>query len=526
MRVNSHELTDVLIIGCGIAGATAALRLAENRKRRITVITSEADPHESNTFYAQGGIVGRGPNDSEELLVEDIDRAGAGLSHPTAVHIVAREGPPLLQELLVERLGVPFARGATGDIEYIKEAAHSTERIAHVGDYTGRAIQEKLMEALRDRPNVQLLTRHTAVDLLTPAHHSQNRKAVYEPLSCVGAYVFDQATAKVTAHLAPKTILASGGLGNIFLHSTNPEGARGDGLAMAYNAGVRIINAEYVQFHPTGLYLRDHVQFLVTEAVRGAGGRLVDKSGEPFMQRYDPEWKDLAPRDVVARGIHTEMLSTGAKCVYLDLASHVPTDKILSHFPDIYAKSLALGVDITKDLIPVVPAAHYLCGGIWVDDVGRASIRNLYAIGEVSCTGLHGANRLASTSLLEGLVWGTRSAMDVEATLGELRVDPSDIPPWKDEGLTETADPALISQDMSTIQHIMWNYVGLARSTRRLERAIRDLRNLQIDISRFYAATKLSDPLIGLRNSVQSALIVAQAAWENKASLGCHYRED
>jgi L-aspartate oxidase len=265
---------------------------------------------------------------------------------------------------------------------------------------------------------------------------------------------------------------------------------------------------------------------LVTEAVRGAGGRLVDESGTPFMQRYDSEWKDLAPRDVVARSILSEMLSTGAKSVYLDLGSYIPVDKIRSHFPDIYAKSLALGVDITKDLIPVVPAAHYFCGGVWVDQVGRTNIRDLYAVGEVSCTGLHGANRLASTSLLEGLVWGTRAAADVEANLGKMEIDPRDIPLWRDEGLTETADPALIAQDIATIQHIMWNYVGLARSTRRLERAIRDLRNLQVDISRFYATTKLTDALIGLRNSVQAALIVAHAAWENKVSLGCHYRED
>ena len=521
-----HIETDVLVIGCGIAGATAALRLAQNLSVQITVITAAPDPHESTTSYAQGGIIHRGQDDSPELLAEDVLRAGAGLSSPRMVRILAEEGPPLLRELLIEQLRVPFDTNADNELEHIKEAAHSTERILHVGDYTGHAIQERLVAALQAQPNIQLLTRQTAVDLLTPSHHSQDRLAVYEPLSCVGAYAFDQTSGQVNAYLARKTILATGGLGRIFLHSTNPPWARGDGLAMAYNAGARIINAEYVQFHPTGFYHRDHVRFLVTEAIRGAGARLVDESGKPFMDRYAPEWKDLAPRDVVARSIHQHMLATGSRCVYLDLRSYLSADAIKSHFPAIYRKALEFGVDITKDLIPVVPAAHYFCGGVWVDEYGRSSIRNLYAVGEVSCTGVHGANRLGSASLLEGLVWGARAAAHAESTLDEPGVDAGDIPPWFDEGLTEVPDPALIQQDMATIQNIMWNYVGLVRSARRLDRAISDLRNLQIDITRFYGGTKLSDGLIGLRNSVQAALLVAQSAWENKTSRGCHYRED
>jgi L-aspartate oxidase len=295
---------------------------------------------------------------------------------------------------------------------------------------------------------------------------------------------------------------------------------------MAYNAGARIINAEYVQFHPTAFYYRDQARFLVSEAIRGAGGKLVNDRGEPFMQKYAPEWKDLAPRDVVARSIHQEMLTTGIKNVYLDLKSYLPADQIKSHFPAIHEKCLEYGVDITRDWIPVVPAAHYHCGGVWVDEYGRSSIRNLYAVGEVSCTGLHGANRLGSASLLEGLVFGARAAEDIQRTLGELEIQPDDIPPWYDEGLTEVADPALIQQDMTTIQHIMWNYVGLVRSARRLDRAISDLRDLQVEIYRFYSSTKLSHDLIGLRNAVQSALIVALAAWANKVSQGCHYRVD
>ncbi|MGB9880775.1 MAG: L-aspartate oxidase, partial [Anaerolineae bacterium] len=455
----AHIETDVLIIGCGISGATAALHLAKNPNLRITVVTAEEDPHESNTYYAQGGIIYRGDDDSPELLIEDIERAGAGMSNPRAVRILAEEGPRLVREFLVEELGVPFDRMPGNGLERIKEAAHSTERIVHVGDYTGRAIQEKLVEALHACPNIELLTRHTAVDLLTPAHHSRNRLSIYDPLSCVGAYVFDQATGKVDAYLAKKTILATGGLGRIFLYSTNPPTSRGDGLAMAYNAGARIINAEYVQFHPTAFYYRDQARFLITEAIRGAGGRLVDEHGRPFMHKYDPEWKDLAPRDVVARSIHQEMLTTGSKCVYLDLKSYLPADDIKAHFPAIYQRCLEFGVDITKDLIPVVPAAHYHCGGVWVDEYGRSTIRNLYAVGEVSCTGVHGANRLGSASLLEGLVWGVHAARDIAENLGELGCHPEDIPPWYNGGLTEVADPALIRQDMTTIQHIMWNYV-------------------------------------------------------------------
>jgi L-aspartate oxidase len=372
-----------------------------------------------------------------------------------------------------------------------------------------------------------LLARHTAVDLLTPAHHYRNPLDVYPPPSCVGAYVFDQQQRKVRTILARKTILATGGLGQIYLHTTNPPVARGDGLAMAYRAGARVINAEYVQFHPTAFYRHGLARFLVSEAVRGAGARLVDPQGEPFMQRYAPEWKDLAPRDVVARSIYQEMLATGARCVYLDLKSYIPRDKIMEHFPNIYEKCLSYDIDITTDLVPVVPAAHYFCGGVWVDEWGRTRLKNLYAAGEVSCTGVHGANRLGSASLLEGLVWGWRAAEDALRTVDEpLGVDPADIPPWYDEGLTEMADPALINQDTAHIKYMMWNYVGLMRSSRRLERAIDDLHHLRAEIDKFYRTTKLSDELIGLRNSVQAALIVAHAAWENKVSRGCHYRED
>jgi L-aspartate oxidase len=293
---------------------------------------------------------------------------------------------------------------------------------------------------------------------------------------------------------------------------------------MAYRAGARVINTEFIQFHPTTFHHRHAPHFLISEAVRGAGARLCDAKGEPFMQKYAPEWKDLAPRDVVARSIHQEMLERGVRNVYLDLASYIPVAEILDHFPTIYQSCKEYGIDITQDLTPVVPAAHYATGGVWVDEWGRATIQDLYALGEVACTGLHGANRLASTSLLEGLVWGRRVATDIGHQLTQqAQHDPGDIPSWSEEGLL-APDPALISQDMSSIQHIMWNYVGLARTTDRLERAIRELRHLETEIEDFYRSTRLSDELIGLRHAVRTALIVTLAAWSNKQSMGSHYR--
>jgi L-aspartate oxidase len=516
--------SDVLILGSGIAGGTAALELAD-AGLDVVIVTRAAEPAESNTYWAQGGIVFRGEGDSPELLVQDVLNAGAGICREQAVAMLAVAGPELVQSLLIDRLQVPFDRAPDGALSLGREGGHSLSRIVHATDTTGRAIELALIAELQRHRRVRILAGHTAVDLLTPAHHGRDRRAVYDPVSCVGAYVLDQATGEVVRCFSRATILATGGLGQIYLRTTNPAGARGDGLAMAYRAGARVINTEYVQFHPTAFYHRNAPCFLITEAVRGAGARLVDERRRPFMERYDPEWKDLAPRDVVSRSIHAEMLATGMKNVYLDLASYIPVERIRAEFPGMYRSCLEYGIDITRDLLPVVPAAHYACGGVWVDEDGRSTIDRLYAVGEVSCTGVHGANRLASTSLLEGLVWGHRSARHITDTLeprGAVLYD--DIPPWEPTG-AEAPDPALVAQDVTSIKHIMWNYVGLVRTSRRLARAIRDLRNLEVEIERFYRAAALSDELIGLRNAVRVALIVTLAAWENRDSRGCHYRE-
>ncbi len=523
------KTTDVLILGSGIAGATAALQLAQDPQRRIILITREPDPQESNTRYAQGGIISRGADDTADLLAQDILEAGAGASLPEAARILAEEGPGLLEEVLVKTAGIAFDHGSRGELEFGQEAAHSRRRVLHVGDGTGKAIITGLMDAVRRATNIELLTNATAVDLITYPHHSRNPLDTYRPTTCHGAYVFDRNGKAVHRTLAAITVLATGGLGRIYRNTTNPPGARGDGLAMAHRAGARIVNAEYVQFHPTTLSVPGAEGFLISEAVRGEGGILLTPDGQTFMEHYSPQWKELAPRDVVSRAIHTEMEINGYPHVLLDIASRLPAEKIQERFPNIYAECKRVGVDITRAPIPVVPAAHYSCGGVAVDAWGRTSIDHLYAVGEVSCTGLHGANRLASTSLLEGLVWGTRAARDIVGQIDNLSYTiptRDEVPAWDESGLTQDSDPALIQGDMQTIQNIMWHYVGLIRSGDRLSRAIRELSHLQNEIETFYRQTKLSDGLIGLRNAVQAALIVAQAARHNRQSRGCHYRAD
>jgi L-aspartate oxidase len=518
--------TDTLIIGCGIAGATSALKLSDDRERQITVVTRAVDVEDSNSSYAQGGIVSLGRDDTRERLAEDVVRAGAGLSSPSAVAVLVDEGPALLQELLVDRLGVEFDREPSGEPAFGLEGAHSTRRILHVGDATGRAIMKALLGELRARPNVRLLTGHTAIDLLTFPHHALDRMAIYEPPVCHGAYVFDRAKRRVKTVIARHTVLATGGLGQIFLCTTNPGGARGDGVAMAYRAGARVINSEFMQFHPTALHMPGTTKTLISEAVRGEGGVLLTPDGDPFMEHYEPAERELAPRDAVSRAIYTEMLSKGYPYVLLDIATRQPADYIRGRFPEIHARCLEHNIDITGQPIPVVPAAHYACGGVLVDLRGRTTLNRLYAVGEVACTGVHGANRLASTSLLEGLVWGTRTACDIRERKSTAAISERDVPPWDESATGYEADPALVQGDMQSVRSLMWHYVGLLRNKWRLRRATQDLRRLWSDVEDFYRTAHLTDALIGLRNMVLSAVIVARSATQNRTSRGCHYRED
>lgn len=514
--------SDVLVIGAGIAGSVAALEAAKGGAA-VTLIHRSFDPKNSNTNWAQGGIIYTGENDSPEILAHDIMAAGGGICHPPAVQLVAEHGPRLVKEILVDELAVKFDRSPSGELDMTEEAAHTMRRIIHSQDRTGEAITEGLWRALEANPKIRIFRGAVAIDLLTLSHHSRNPADVYAPPACVGAYVLMREAQSVKTFLARETVLATGGLGQLFLHTTNPRGSRGDGIAMAYRAGARLLNLEYVQFHPTALYHETAQRFLISESVRGEGGRLINSAGEEFMERYDSRGS-LAPRDIVARAIHEEMLSTEAPCVYLDI-SFKPAEWIRERFPSIYGQCMKAEIDITKEPMPVVPAAHYSCGGVAVDLKSRTSIRGLRAVGEVGCTGLHGANRLASTSLLEGLVFGYFAGRDIVKELSDNK--PRSFPPiepWVDE--EEKIDPALILQDWMTIKYTMWNYVGLVRSTKRLKRAREILRELQQEVEDFYERCRLDDDLIGLRDGVQASLAVLYAAMENRTSRGCHYRVD
>ena len=513
---------DVLVIGTGIAGGTAALRLAQ-AGFSVGVLTKARQPEETATRLAQGGIVFQGEGDPE-ALVQDILQAGDGASLPEAARLVATEGPRLLQELLIHTLGISFDP-APGGFHLTREAAHSVPRILHVGDETGQAIERALIRYLKDQPNLQLLPDHLALDLITPEHHSTNPLDRYAPDQVVGVYAYHRRDRRVHRFLARAVVLATGGLGQIYLHTTSPPGATGDGFAMAYRAGARLINMEYIQFHPTALYSEEEQNLLITEAMRGEGAVLKTPDGEPFMEKYHPRGS-LAPRDVVARAIHEEMTLHGYRYVLLDIASYRPPDFIRRRFPGLYRRLLERGIDITRQPIPVVPVVHFACGGVKTDLWGRTRLQGLYAVGEVACTGLHGANRLASTSLLEGLVFGDRVARALQQDFPALG-DPTRyaIPDWVDTG-TEDPDPALIQQDWVTLKHIMWNYVGVVRTRERLSRAVRDLRHLWLEVENFYRHTRLCPRLIELRNGLQTALVVARSALRNPESRGTHFRRD
>jgi L-aspartate oxidase len=519
----------VLVLGTGIAGLTTAWTLAQ-KGVKVLLLTKAGAPEDCNTSWAQGGIIYFGKKDSPTSLVKDILEAGAGLSQPEAVKHLATRGPEIVKQILLDEIGVPFSRTTAGDLDFTREGAHSVARIVHWADATGRAIETALLERIAREKNVRILTDATAIDLITVRHHSTDvaqRYALQDP--CLGAYVLDREQ-NVHTVLADFTVLATGGVGRLFLHTTNTRHAIGDGLAMAARAGAATMNLEYVQFHPTTLYHPDAQGFLISEALRGEGAVLVNRAGEAFMPRYAPALKDLAPRDVVTRAIVEEMTDRGEPCVFLDLAHHYDgSGPIAERFPTIAAKCAQYGIDIAKDPIPVVPAAHYFCGGVLVDLEGKTTIRHLYAVGETSCTGVHGANRLASTSLLEGLVWGHHAALSIAERLKSGRPLPSKafkaIPDWQPPGNARNEDPALIQQDWATVRNTMWNYVGIVRTTERLARAVADIRDLEKRVQRFYQVTRISKEIVDLTHGVHASHLIAQSAFKNPVSRGCHYRK-
>lgn len=516
--------TDVLIIGGGIAGSTAALILAENGID-VIMISKGDGPSAANTYYAQGGIAALAEDDSAEQFIDDIMKSGDGINYRKAVEQAVNLSQQVVKNILIDKLKVPFST-SNGHFDLAREGAHSRRRVLNVKDMTGRAIQESFYKYLKKLKKLKILFNHTAIDLLTIPHHSLNTDRMYEEPCTIGAYVFNQVSEKVIRIFARKVILASGGLSSIFLHSTNPPEVVGNGIAMAYRAGAQMANMEYIQFHPTSLYHREAGSFLISEAVRGEGAKLMNRKGDYFMKKYSP-MGDLAPRDEVSRAIYEEMIKNGDNYVLLDLASFAKIN-IKERFPTIYETCLKYGIDITKKPIPVVPAAHYSCGGVLADLNGRTSLKNLYAIGEVACTGLHGANRLASVSLLEGLVWGVKTAENILETIDKEKDTYviSEIPAWKYPYPQEKLDPALVWQDLVTIRYIMWNYSGIIRTTKRLERARSDLDYLKNQIIKFYQETEIKTGIIDLRDSVQTALIVVNAALRNKVSRGAHFISD
>ncbi len=521
--------TECLVIGTGIAGTTCAL-MAAKMGIKVCLITKRSDIYATNTNRAQGGIVYKGNGDSSQLLVDDIMRAGRDINSVEAVEFLARRGPEVVKEVLIDELMVDFTHltGAQDeDFDLTREGAHSVNRILYSADNTGEVIEKALIKAVKAHPNVEIITEATAIDLITLHHHSIDIQASYQlDNRCLGAYVFLNRKKEVLAILAQNTVLATGGLGDIYLHTTNEKGTVGDGMVMAQRAGARMINMEFMQFHPTTLYIPGARRFLISEAVRGEGARLKNLRGEYFMERYNPEFKDLAPRDEVARAIWEEMLHNSEDHVLLDVANFVHED-IPARFPTIYATCKEAGIDITREPVPVVPAAHYFCGGVHVDIRGRTSLKGLHAVGEVSCTGLHGANRLASTSLLEGLTWGYYAAIDITERINAGKTVSASVlgsaRDWIPAGNVENEDPALIAQDWMAIKNTMWNYVGIVRTPPRLKRAIEDMRHMYLRIEEFYKETPVSKDIISLFQGTQSAIMVAEAALRNRTSIGCHY---
>jgi len=510
---------DFLVIGSGLAGLTFALRAAEQGS--VLVVSKDRLP-ESATHYAQGGIASVwSADDSFDAHVEDTLIAGAGLCHRDLVALVVREGPERIRDLIA--LGTSFSRRETrDDPEYDlgQEGGHSHRRILHASDATGREIMRALVAAVRATPNILVLERHLAIDLITDATECPTAQSC----SCWGAYVLDRDGGRVHTVRARATLLATGGAGKVYLYTSNPDIATGDGIAMACRAGVPIGNMEFIQFHPTCLYHPAAKSFLISEALRGEGAVLRRPDGTPFMAAYDAR-AELAPRDVVARAIDSEMKVRGYDCVYLDI-SHQPREFVIGRFPTIHARCLQYGIDLTKEPIPVVPAAHYCCGGAMTDANGATNIRRLYAAGEVAMTGLHGANRLASNSLLEALVLGHRAGTHALEVVRANPRTPPPLPPWNPGGATDSDESVVVTQNWDEIRRVMWNYVGIVRSNRRLDRALRRILALQEEILRYYWDFTITGDLIELRNLALVAELIIVSAIKRKESRGLHHNID
>jgi L-aspartate oxidase len=504
--------TDYLVIGSGLAGLYFALRASEHGK--VLVVTKRG-PADANTAYAQGGVAGAlDPEDHAEAHVEDTLRVGDGLCRREAVEICAREGPEHILRLAGE-LGVPFDREADGHLSLGREGGHTARRIVHVKDATGRAIQEALLARVAERADrITLLPDHMTVDLLTNARYGG-------PNAVFGAYLLDQRTGEVKTAVARATVLATGGSGKVYLYTTNPDVATGDGVAMAYRVGARVANMEFFQFHPTVLYHPASKPFLISEALRGEGGILRLRDGTAFMSRYH-EMKDLASRDIVSRAIDAELKRTGDDHVVLDM-THLPADFLVDRFPSIHRHCLGLGIDMRTQPIPVVPAAHYSCGGVLVDGRGRSSVRNLYAIGEVSMTGLHGACRLASNSLLEAMVFAARAADDV---CNAQTVRPREVAPWYSGEAGSSDEAVVVSHNWDEIRRLMWNYVGIVRTDRRLERAARRIELVRSEIRDYYWNVAITGDLIELRNIALVADLIIESARRRPESRGLHFNLD
>jgi L-aspartate oxidase len=528
--VSGKEHRKVLIIGTGFAGLSSALELAEEGIP-VTLVTKAEDPSSNNSSWAQGGIIFRDPEkeeDPEELLIQDIQNAGDGVCYLIAIQQLVQLGQKLVQEKLIDEYNIPFDCNGNKELLRGREGAHSRPRIIHVGDSIGKAIMSTYLKIALEHPNIEILTNRTAVDLLTTHHHCVGLNYQYTMDNvCCGAYLLNNKTGDVETVTADYTILATGGVGNLFLHSTNSPGSIGAGMVMASRADARILFSHYIQFHPTAFW-KGKRRFLISEAVRGTGAQLLNSAGERFMQKYAPELMELAPRDVVTRAIIQEMISREEDYVHLDLSTHDKKEgPVEERFPTIFKECLSQGVDIRKEPIPVVPAAHYQCGGIQVDLNGQTTLPRLFAAGEVACTGVHGANRLASTSLLECLTWGVTAGRRIKKLLKEDGGISSDmikaVRDWKNPGHRDNVDKQRLSGDWSRIRSVMWNYVGIIRSKELLDIAYRDFRLLNESLQELYHKTPMSSELVDLFHGVLACRLIVESARKDSKSRGCHY---